>query len=103
MRPIVGRWPRDEATGLRKPLTRRRRRGRRRRRSRKVLLRLSFLLGHLSDPHVGPVLRPRWRELAGKRFTGYINWRRGRHLIHDMAMLERITADLLAQKLIMWR
>ncbi len=66
--------------------------------SRKVLHRLSFLLGHLSDPHVGPVLRPRWRELAGKRFTGYINWRRGRHLIHDMAMLERITADLLAQK-----
>jgi 3',5'-cyclic AMP phosphodiesterase CpdA len=59
---------------------------------------LSFLLGHISDPHVGPVLRPRWRELAGKRFTGYINWRRGRHLIHDMAMLERITADLLAQK-----
>ncbi len=44
------------------------------------------------------MLRPRWRELAGKRFTGYLNWRRGRHLIHDMAMLERITADLLAQK-----
>ncbi len=59
---------------------------------------MSFLLGHISDPHVGPVLRPRWRELAGKRFTGYINWRRGRHLIHDMAMLERITADLLAHQ-----
>ena len=59
---------------------------------------MSFLLGHISDPHVGPVLRPRWRELAGKRFTGYLNWRRGRHLIHDMAMLERITADLLAQR-----
>jgi 3',5'-cyclic AMP phosphodiesterase CpdA len=56
---------------------------------------LSFLLGHLSDPHVGPVPRPRLRELVGKRFTGYLNWQRGRHLIHDMAMLEKITADLL--------
>ncbi|MGL4638032.1 MAG: metallophosphoesterase family protein [Beijerinckiaceae bacterium] len=59
---------------------------------------MSFLLAHLSDPHVGPIKRPRLRELAGKRLSGYINWKRGRHLIHDMAMLERITADLLAQK-----
>jgi 3',5'-cyclic AMP phosphodiesterase CpdA len=35
------------------------------------------------------------RELAGKRLTGYINWQRGRHLIHDMDMLETLTADLL--------
>ena len=41
------------------------------------------------------MLRPRLRELAGKRFTGYLNWKRGRHAIHDMAMLERITADML--------
>jgi 3',5'-cyclic AMP phosphodiesterase CpdA len=59
---------------------------------------LSFRLAHLSDPHVGPILKPRLRELAGKRLTGYINYRRGRHLIHDMAMLERITVDLLEQK-----
>jgi 3',5'-cyclic AMP phosphodiesterase CpdA len=59
---------------------------------------LSFLLAHLSDPHVGPLPRPRLRELAGKRLTGYINWKRGRHLIHDMEMLEKITGDLLAQK-----
>jgi 3',5'-cyclic AMP phosphodiesterase CpdA len=58
---------------------------------------LSFRLAHLSDPHVGPILRPRLRDLAGKRLTGYINYRRGRHLVHDMAMLERITADMLAQ------
>jgi 3',5'-cyclic AMP phosphodiesterase CpdA len=44
---------------------------------------------------VGPIRRPRLRELVGKRFTGYINWQRGRYLIHDMAMLETITADLL--------
>lgn len=42
--------------------------------------------------------RPRWRELAGKRFTGFINWHRNRHAIHDMAVLERLTVDLLAQR-----
>lgn len=59
---------------------------------------MPFRLAHLSDPHVGPIARPRLRELAGKRLTGYVNYRRGRHLIHDMAMLERISADLLEQK-----
>jgi 3',5'-cyclic AMP phosphodiesterase CpdA len=57
---------------------------------------LTFRLAHLSDPHVGPIAPPRLRELAGKRLTGYINYKRGRHQIHDMAMLERITADMLA-------
>jgi 3',5'-cyclic AMP phosphodiesterase CpdA len=58
---------------------------------------LALLLAHLSDPHVGPIPRPRLRELAGKRLTGYVNWKRGRHHIHDMDMLEKITTDLLAQ------
>jgi 3',5'-cyclic AMP phosphodiesterase CpdA len=57
-----------------------------------------LLLAHLSDPHVGPLTRPRLVELAGKRLTGYINWRRGRHAVHSMAALETITADMLAQK-----
>jgi 3',5'-cyclic AMP phosphodiesterase CpdA len=59
---------------------------------------VSLLLAHLSDPHVGPIQPPRLRELAGKRLTGYINWRRGRFRIHDMDALKRLTADLLAQK-----
>lgn len=59
---------------------------------------MAFRLAHLSDPHLGPILRPRLRELAGKRLTGYINYRRGRHLIHDMAMLERITGDMMEQR-----
>ena len=29
-----------------------------------------FRLAHLSDPHVGPLPRPRLRELVGKRVTG---------------------------------
>ncbi len=58
---------------------------------------MSFLLAHLSDPHLGPIPRPKLRELAGKRLTGYVNWQRGRYLVHDMQMLERITADMLGQ------
>ncbi|MFM9975351.1 MAG: metallophosphoesterase family protein [Beijerinckiaceae bacterium] len=59
---------------------------------------MTLLLAHLSDPHVGPIHPPRLRELAGKRLTGYLNWKRGRGIIHNMDMLERITVDMLAQK-----
>lgn len=57
---------------------------------------MSFLLAHLSDPHVGPLPRARLWELAGKRLTGYLNWRRGRGAIHDMAILDRLIADMAA-------
>lgn len=59
---------------------------------------MSFRLAHLSDPHIGPLPKPRWRELLGKRATGYINWTRGRHRAHDMAALTALVADLRAQK-----
>lgn len=57
-----------------------------------------FRLAHLSDPHIGPLPRPKWRELLGKRATGYINWRRGRHRAHDMDALTALVADLRAHK-----
>lgn len=57
-----------------------------------------FRLAHLSDPHIGPLPRPKWRELLGKRATGYINWRRGRHRAHDMDALAALVADLRAHK-----
>jgi 3',5'-cyclic AMP phosphodiesterase CpdA len=57
-----------------------------------------FRLAHLSDPHIGPLPRPKWRELLGKRATGYINWRRGRHRAHDMDALTALVADMRAQK-----
>ena len=58
---------------------------------------MTFLLAHLSDAHIGPLPRPRTRELLGKRLTGYVNWtRRGR--LHDMAVLERLVADMLRHK-----
>lgn len=58
---------------------------------------MAFLLAHLTDVHLGPLARPRLRELAGKRLTGYLNWRRGRSETHDMDVLARIVADLQAQ------
>jgi 3',5'-cyclic AMP phosphodiesterase CpdA len=57
-----------------------------------------FRLAHLSDAHIGPLPRPKWRELLGKRATGYINWRRGRSRAHDMEALGLLVADLRAHR-----
>lgn len=55
-----------------------------------------FRLAHITDPHVGPLPRPRLRQLLSKRATGFVNWhRRGRH--HDMEVLAALVADLRAQ------
>ncbi|MGH6676242.1 MAG: metallophosphoesterase family protein [Xanthobacteraceae bacterium] len=59
---------------------------------------MSLVLAHLSDAHIGPMPRPHRRELLGKRFTGYLNWTRGRHLIHDMDVLASLVADLKAHR-----
>jgi 3',5'-cyclic AMP phosphodiesterase CpdA len=58
---------------------------------------VTFRLAHLTDPHIGPLPRPRRRELFGKRVTGYLNWTGGRSLVHDMATLGHIVADIRAQ------
>ena len=57
-----------------------------------------YRLAHLSDPHLGPMARPRLRELANKRITGYFNWRRGRDRTHDMDLLDRLLEDMHAQQ-----
>ncbi|HZL31089.1 MAG TPA: metallophosphoesterase [Pseudolabrys sp.] len=56
-----------------------------------------FTLAHLSDVHLAPLPDPQWRELMGKRLTGYINWRRKRRFVHDAGVLTRIVADLKRQ------
>lgn len=57
-----------------------------------------FRLAHLSDVHLGPLPDITYRELASKRVTGYINWRRNRrHLMHD-DMLDRLVGDLKDEK-----
>jgi 3',5'-cyclic AMP phosphodiesterase CpdA len=38
-------------------------------------------------------------ELMGKRLTGYWNWKRSRHAIHNMPMLDAIIEDIKAQNL----
>jgi 3',5'-cyclic AMP phosphodiesterase CpdA len=53
-----------------------------------------FVLAHLSDPHLGPLPRPRLSELASKRLLGYLNWRRSRHAIHRAEALDALTGDL---------
>src|SRR5262245_25015529 len=59
---------------------------------------MSFVLAHLSDPHLAPLPPPRVHELIGKRVTGYVHWRRGRQAIHQAEVLARIVADLKAQQ-----
>jgi len=55
-----------------------------------------FVLAHLSDPHLAPLPDPTWRELIGKRVTGYVNWRRKRRLMHRSDLLAKVVADLKA-------
>ncbi|ARN82855.1 metallophosphoesterase family protein [Methylocystis bryophila] len=57
-----------------------------------------MLLAHLSDAHIGPIPRPKLRELMGKRATGYANWLHKRSRLHDMGLLARLVEDLLAQR-----
>lgn len=56
-----------------------------------------FVLAHLSDPHLAPLPPPQISELASKRITGYINWRRKRAAIHRPDVLARIVQDLKSQ------
>ena len=55
-----------------------------------------FRLAHFSDIHLGPLPAISYRELASKRITGYINWRRNRRLNLDHGLIDRITDDMLA-------
>lgn len=59
---------------------------------------MAFRLAHFSDPHLNPLPRVRLRELAGKRLTGFANYMRSRRHAHDMGVLERIVADIQAQR-----
>jgi len=57
-----------------------------------------FTLAHLSDPHLPPLPAASWRELAGKRVLGYLNWTRNRHGIHRRDVLDALVADIQAQR-----
>ncbi|MET0606506.1 MAG: metallophosphoesterase [Beijerinckiaceae bacterium] len=55
-----------------------------------------FRIAFFSDPHLGPLPDIKWRALANKRITGYLNWRLSRRSHHDMKALDLIIADILA-------
>ncbi|MGP9821213.1 metallophosphoesterase family protein [Salinarimonas sp. NSM] len=57
-----------------------------------------FRIAHLTDPHVGPLPRPRLRELLNKRLTGFFNWHSGRTKAHDMELLAALVTDMHDQE-----
>ena len=54
-----------------------------------------FTLAHLSDIHLSPMPRARRRDLLGKRVLGYVNWHRGRKLVHRRDVLDVLMQDLV--------
>src|SRR6202012_2692783 len=55
-----------------------------------------FKPAHLSHPHLPPLPKARWPELAGKRALGYLNWTRNRQKYYRREVLDALVADLHA-------
>ena len=56
----------------------------------------SFVLAHLSDPHIPPLPRVGFRDLFGKRALGFTNWLRKRRLLHRADVLAWVAQDVRA-------
>jgi 3',5'-cyclic AMP phosphodiesterase CpdA len=59
---------------------------------------MAFTIAHITDPHLSPAPMPGFADFRLKRFMGYVNWKRGRERLNDMAMLERLVDDMRAQR-----
>ena len=59
---------------------------------------MGFTIAHITDPHLGPAPLPGPADFRLKRFMGYVNWKRGRERLNDMALLSRLVEDLRAQR-----
>jgi 3',5'-cyclic AMP phosphodiesterase CpdA len=57
-----------------------------------------FTLAQLSDTHLGPIAGFAPRYWGPKRALGYVNWMRNRRDAYSAAVLERLVADLHAQR-----
>ena len=57
----------------------------------------TFVLAHLSDPHLAPLPTPSPFELMGKRIGGFINWQKRRRHFHLAPVLDHIVTDLKSQ------
>jgi len=63
----------------------------------KIDVMAAFTLAHLSDPHLPPLPAASFRDLAGKRALGYLNWTRNRHKYHRRDVLDALVSDMQAQ------
>ena len=59
---------------------------------------MSFVIAHITDPHLSPAPMPGFADLRLKRVMGFINWKRGRERLNDMGVLKRLVDDLRAQR-----
>ncbi|MCS6761485.1 MAG: metallophosphoesterase [Candidatus Devosia symbiotica] len=55
-------------------------------------------LAHISDIHLSPMPEVSWRDLLGKRLTGYLNWKLRRHDELNSKTLTSLMSHLQAQK-----
>src|SRR5262245_9691465 len=55
-------------------------------------------IAHLSDVHLGPIRGFTARYWNLKRLTGYWNWRSTRRAIYQRSVLDRLVADMQAQR-----
>lgn len=55
---------------------------------------MTFLLAHLSDPHLPSFPPPRFRELWNKRLTGWLNWKWSRAHLHRQDNLAALVEDI---------
>ena len=54
-------------------------------------------LAHISDIHLSPMPAVGWRDLLGKRLTGYLNWKLRRHDELNSETLASLVSHLQAQ------
>jgi 3',5'-cyclic AMP phosphodiesterase CpdA len=54
-------------------------------------------LAHISDIHLSPMPAVSWRDLLGKRITGYMNWKLRRHGELNSETLANLVAHMQAQ------
>lgn len=52
---------------------------------------------HLTDVHLTQLAGCRWRDLRGKRWSGYLSWKRRRQALHSRDALDRLTAAVGAE------
>jgi 3',5'-cyclic AMP phosphodiesterase CpdA len=58
----------------------------------------ALTLAHLSDVHLGPIRGFTPRYWTPKRLSGYWNWRSRRRFLYQKSVLDRLVADMQAQR-----